>query len=125
MSSRKLNDLNSDFKIIVFEFLARLTEAKIPIIIVETLRTHEEHLVNLAKGTSWTLYSKHIDGLAIDIAPYETYQLYGADKLQWDAEDPIWQEIGKIGKSLNLVWGGDWDQKDMGHFEASSLMKKV
>lgn len=115
--SRALNALHIGFRPVVFEFLARLTEARIPVMIVDTLRTAEEHATNLAAGTSWTTHSKHLDGLAIDIAPYETYYLKGPNKLKWDATDPVWERIGKIGESLGLRWGGRWAKKDMGHFE--------
>lgn len=121
--SRKLDDLHPDFKPLAITLLARIVEAGIPIMIVDTLRTPAEHADNLAKGTSWTTRSKHLDGLAIDIVPYETYQLHGPDKLQWDASDPVWLKMGLIGESLGLRWGGRWkDAKgnprpDSGHFE--------
>ena len=115
--SRALNDLDELFRPLAIELLARLTEAKIPVLIVDTLRTQAEHEINLANGTSWTIRSKHLDGLAIDIVPYDEYRLNGPDKLQWNNDVPVWQVIGKIGKSLGLRWGGDWQKKDMGHFE--------
>jgi peptidoglycan LD-endopeptidase CwlK len=116
--SRKLNDLSPRMKLHAIELLARLVEAGIPVMIVDTLRTPEEHAANLAAGTSWIKHSKHLDGDAIDIAPFEQYQLYGPDKLQWNAADPVWQRIGAIGESLGLIWGGRWKtKKDMGHFE--------
>jgi hypothetical protein len=115
--SRKLDDLDLAFKIKVFEFLARLTENKISVLIVDTLRTPEEHQQNLKHGKSWIKHSKHIDGKAIDIVPYEIYNLNGEDKLSWNADHPIWIKIGTLGESLGLTWGGRWKQKDMGHFE--------
>jgi peptidoglycan L-alanyl-D-glutamate endopeptidase CwlK len=120
LASRKLDDLNPAFKLKVFEFLARLNEAGIHVMIVETSRTLAEHLVNVANGKSWTKRSKHIDGLAIDICPYELYALHGTDKLQWDNGDPIWPKIGAVGESLGMRWGGRWQQKDMGHFEETA-----
>ena len=54
---------------------------------------------------------------AIDIAPYLVWQLYGPDKLQWDASAQVWQTIGALGEKLGLRWGGRWKQRDMGHFE--------
>jgi len=115
--SRKLDDLSDRFRPKAFELLARLTEAGIPVMIVDTLRTPEEHAANLAKGVSWTKHSKHLDGDAIDICPYSVYALYGADKLMWDSGDLIWTRIGPIGEALGLRWGGRWKQKDMAHFE--------
>jgi len=115
--SRRLDDLDPRFRPLAVELLARCVEAGIPAMIIDTLRTPEEHQANLAKGVSWTKHSKHLDGLAIDVCPYDTYQLHGPDKLQWNAGDPVWQEIGAIGESLGLRWGGRWKPKDLGHFE--------
>lgn len=116
--SQALNDLDPTFRPLAVELLAKLTEAKLPVLIVETRRTPEQHAINLANGTSWTMHSKHLDGLAIDLVPYSLYTLApGGDKLEWDNAAPAWQTIGRIGKALGLRWGGDWQQKDMGHLE--------
>jgi peptidoglycan L-alanyl-D-glutamate endopeptidase CwlK len=115
--SRALDDLHPSFRPKAIELLARLTEAGIPVLVVDTLRTPAEHAANLAKGVSWTTRSKHLDGLAIDICPYETYALAGPDKLQWDSGNPIWNRIGLIGEALGLRWGGRWKVRDVGHFE--------
>jgi len=120
--SRKLDDLDPNFKLTVFELLARLTEAGIMVQIIDTLRTPAEQAENIRKGVSWTTHSKHLPNAggkarAIDVCPYGMWNLHGPDKLQWDANDPVWQEIGRIGESLGLTWGGRWKQRDMGHFE--------
>lgn len=120
---RKLDDLVEPFRTSVIMLLARLTEASIMVMITETLRTEVQHQEDLASGHSWIVHSKHQDGLAIDICPYLMWQLHGQDKLQWDANDPIWQQIGSIGESLGLVWGGRWKVRDMGHFEYSYKVK--
>lgn len=115
--SRRLDDLSPRFRPLAIELLARLTEAGISVMVVDTLRTPEEHAANLAKGVSWTTHSKHLDGDAIDICPYAIYDLAGPDKLQWDAGHPVWKRIGEIGEGLGLRWGGRWKKKDLGHFE--------
>jgi hypothetical protein len=115
--SRKLDDLDPRFKPLAIELVARCVEAGIGVMIVDTLRTPAEHAENVRKGVSWTTRSKHLDGLAIDLAPYDQYALHGPDKLQWDGRDPVWQRIGAIGERLGLRWGGRWRQKDLGHFE--------
>lgn len=115
--SRALNDLDPRFKPLAMELLARCVEAGLMVLVVDTLRTPAEHAENLRRGVSWTTRSKHLDGLAIDICPYESYLLAGPDKLRWDAADPVWLKLGKIGESLGLRWGGRWTVKDMGHFE--------
>lgn len=115
--SRKLDDLSPEFRPLAERFLAKLMEARKPVVIVDTLRTPEEHAANLKAGRSWTTRSKHLDGHAIDVAPYEQYALHGRNKVTWDAKLRIWQEIGEIGEACGLVWGGRWKQKDLGHFE--------
>lgn len=115
--SRRLDDLSPRFRPLAIELLARCVEAGIPVLIVDTLRTPEEHAANLAKGVSWTPRSKHLIGDAIDICPYAQFDAHGPDKLLWDAGDPIWERVGAIGEALRLRWGGRWRQKDPGHFE--------
>lgn len=108
-------------KPLAMELLARLVEAQIHVLIVDTLRTPQEHATNLANGTSWVTHSKHLDGDAIDVCPYLIWDAYGPDKLNWNANDPIWQRIGLIGEALGLRWGGRWAVRDMGHFEFKAL----
>lgn len=114
--SRRLDDLSDRFRPLAFQLLARCVEAGIHVLIVDTLRTPEEHAANLAKGVSWTKRSKHLDGEAIDICPYETWNLRGPDKLAWK-DGPTWDRIGAIGEALGLRWGGRWKVRDLGHFE--------
>lgn len=126
--SRSLNDLSYRFKPTCFEFLARCVEAGIPLLIVDTLRTPEEHAANLAKGVSWTQNSKHLpqdpDGksLAIDVVPYEIWQANGPDKLNWNDQDPVWEKLGVIGEKLGMRWGGRFKpHRDLGHFEYKAI----
>lgn len=115
--SRALDDLSPRFKPLAMVLLARAVEAGIPVVIVDTLRTPAEHQANLAKGVSWTTHSKHLDGDAIDICPFATYDAHGPDKLLWDGRDPVWQRLGLLGEALGLRWGGRWSTPDLGHFE--------
>ena len=123
--SRKLSDLSTRFRPLAVELIARCTEAQIPLMILDTLRTDEEQAENIKKGVSWTTDSKHLRqppemrSEAIDVAPYAIYHLKGPDKLQWDADDPVWERIGRIGESLGLVWGGRWPKpkRDCAHFQ--------
>lgn len=126
--SRALNDLDPRFRPLAVELLARIVEAKIPVMIIDTLRTESEHKANLIAGTSKIKRSKHQDGLAIDLCPYEVYSVNGPDKLNWDTSTErsllLWRTMGNIGKELGLVWGGDWKKRltdkigwDPGHFE--------
>jgi len=135
--NRSLDALTSDFKPLAIELIARLVERGVQPLIVQTLRTLEEHRVNLANGTSRTARSKHLprkmrgfdsgtadDGKAdaIDLCPYLVYTLApGGDKLSWDTATPparaAWSAIGEVAEMLGLRWGGRWDLKDYGHAE--------
>lgn len=114
--SRKLDDLSPAMKLKAFELLGRLTEARIPVLIVDTKRTPEEHRRNLDLGVSWTTHSRHLDGDAIDVCPFEEYAINGRQKLHW-GKHAKWDQIGAIGEACGLVWGGRWKQRDLGHFE--------
>lgn len=137
---RSLDSLSSDFKPIAMRVLARLVERGVPVMIVQTGRTMEEHQANLANGTSRAILSKHLPRRlrqpleyahdpnaeksdAIDLAPYEVYQLHGPDKLAWNehatSESSVaWAAIGEIGEAAGLRWGGRWQQpRDPGHLE--------
>lgn len=118
--SRRLDDLSDRFRPMAVLFLARLMEQGIPVCVVDTLRTTAEQAVNVAKGVSWTMASKHLTGDAIDVCPYAIFDLHGPDKLQWDASDPIWARIATIGESCGMVAGYRWKVKDCGHFEYRS-----
>lgn len=100
-----------------FEFLARLAEAQIPTMVIETWRSEADHLADLAAGRSWVKHSRHEDGDAMDVCPYEHYELHGPDKLEWDADDPVWIQVAEIAEKCGLTSGYRWKQRDCGHVE--------
>lgn len=116
--SRRLDDLEPVFRARCFELIARCAEAGLPVMIIDTLRSAKQQADNVARGASWVAHSKHEDGLAIDLCPYVFWKLHGPNKLNWDADSDQWRIMGQIGVELGLVWGGNWKQRDMGHFEA-------
>ena len=61
--------------------------------------------------------------LAIDVAPYQVYDLHGGNKINWDSRNPLWLKMGLIGESVGLSWGGRWkDRPDYGHFQYKSII---
>lgn len=134
---RQLDSLSSDFKPIVMDILARLVERGVMVLIVQTSRTLAEHQNNLANGTSSAPLSKHlprqIRGLvagtaddakadAIDLCPYDVYQLAGPDKLKWTDADMAGQAafaaIRDLGEAHGLRSGARWTTPhDPGHLE--------
>lgn len=143
MGVRRYNELDllhPDFRGLVVLFLARCAERRIPILLVETWRTKEAHDEDVANGRSWVKTSKHQHviirrfgglelkdpaSLAVDVAPYGIYRLYGDDKVQWDATDPVWQKLGEVGERVGMAWGGRWQKKDVCHFQAPWVMRDV
>ena len=113
----KLDDLAPDFKPLAMSLLSRCVENRIPVVIINTLRTPDEQAALLANGHSWTQNSRHLTGHAIDVCLVAQWELHGAQKLDWDGTDADWARLGDIGEALGLVWGGRWTQRDLGHFE--------
>ena len=73
--------------------------------IIEGLRSAERQEELLEKGATKVKYSKHMEGKAVDIAPYP---------IDWDDRERfhyMGRMVRGIGKALNLDirWGGDWD----------------
>ena len=118
--------LSPVMRALTVEFLARLAEAGIYVKILETWRSEDRQKELLERGVSWTQNSKHCrtkDGVpaadAVDLIPWDYWSMYEGNKLMWDSEASIWQKIGAIGESVGLRWGGQWQQRDMGHWELS------
>ena len=73
--------------------------------IIEGLRSAERQEELLAKGATKVKYSKHMEGKAVDVAPYP---------IDWKDRDRFHYMGGMIrgiGKQLgiDIRWGGDWD----------------
>jgi peptidoglycan L-alanyl-D-glutamate endopeptidase CwlK len=73
--------------------------------VIEGLRSQERQNELVAKGASKTKYSKHIQGKAVDLAPYP---------IDWKDRERFHYMGGMvrgIAKQLgaNVRWGGDWD----------------
>jgi hypothetical protein len=98
------------------------TQAGVAVLITQGLRTWQEQdalyaqgrsrpgkIVTHAKGgQSW-----HNFGLAFDIVVLDAL-----GKAEWDTTHPGWKEAARIGKSLGLEWGGDWQSfQDLPHFQ--------
>tara|TARA_R100001509_G_scaffold159329_1_gene125647 strand:- start:3220 stop:3600 length:381 start_codon:yes stop_codon:yes gene_type:complete len=73
--------------------------------IIEGLRTKERQKELVKQGASKTKFSKHIEGKAVDVAPYP---------IDWKDRDRFHYMGGMIrgiAQQLNIPvrWGGDWD----------------
>jgi len=127
MSSRKIEDLDPRLQPLAREFVVQMAEAGIPFIFTCTRRTQAEQDDLYAQGrtkpgkkVTWTRRSKHIVGLAFDIAVCtKGMKPHWNLKADVDADGiPDYEEAGKIGESIGLVWGGRFKvNPDYPHFE--------
>lgn len=86
------------------------------------VRTIEEQRVNVARGKSWTMNSKHLDGKAVDLHPVP---LCWADTEMFCVLAGVMRACAAE-EGIKLRWGGDWNRndstkdernRDYGHFE--------
>lgn len=95
-------------------------EVGIRVVVTESRRTPERQAKLYAQGrttpgriVTWTLKSKHLDGLAFDVGVLDDDGV-----LTWPDDDELWERIGKLGEAQGLRWGGRWTRsKDRPHFE--------
>ena len=78
--------------------------------VYDGLRTVKEQEAYVAKGTSQTMNSKHLKGLAVDLVPW----IKGKPVWDWDAIYPIACAVDaaarEMGIESNIRWGGAWDR---------------
>ena len=94
------------------------------ITILEGMRTEDRQRELVAKGASQTMKSKHIDGKAVDIAPYPVPDWKNKDQFVFMA-GRVMQEADN--QKVPVRWGGNWDRDnevvtdqkfdDLVHFE--------
>lgn len=75
------------------------------ITVIEGLRSQERQNQLVAEGKSKTKFGKHVQGLAVDIAPYP---------IDWKARDDFHYLGGWVLSTANKLgykvrWGGDWN----------------
>ena len=104
------------------------------VIVVEGVRTEKRQQELYAQGrtkpgkvVTWTMNSKHIDGLAVDLAPYdhETKQILWGDVLKFNDMIRSMLRVAAAHK-VKIRSGADWNQNgvlrenretDSPHFE--------
>jgi hypothetical protein len=107
--NRRLEDLDPRFRPQAEELVRRLTEAGVPCMVYETIRSAEDQAAAFARGASRCdgvkRRSKHQDGLALDIVA-----LNSAGIPTWDYRrySERYKRIGDIARELGLECGQDW-----------------
>lgn len=121
MGSTSLEDLTPDTRRVAERFIDLAKARNIEVKVVSTLRTCDDQnaiyaqgrtapgsVVTMASGCS----SWHTWGRAFDVLIQDEIGLVT------DGADHRYDELGDIGKSLGMIWGGDFSWgRDAGHFE--------
>jgi|TARA_R100001594_G_scaffold30163_1_gene56326 hypothetical protein len=79
------------------------------ITVIEGLRSQERQNELVAQGKSKTKFGKHVEGKAVDIAPYP---------IDWNARDDFHYLGGFVlgiasQMGINVRWGGDWSDSSL------------
>jgi peptidoglycan L-alanyl-D-glutamate endopeptidase CwlK len=79
--------------------------------VYDGLRTVKEQQTHVKNGTSRTMQSKHLLGLAVDLVPW----INGAPVWDWDGCYKIACAMDlaatELGVAHRITWGGAWDRK--------------
>ncbi len=99
-------------------FLKKCKEKDLKVRITETYRTQERQDKLYEQGRSepgnivtWTKNSRHTARRAWDICQDIKGKEY--------SDTGFFYECGKVAESLGIIWGGNWKNKDITHFEVS------
>ena len=123
INSRSFDHLDPEAREVCLQHVLICRDAGIEIIVTSTWRDHEaqaalyaigrtvhkeRRTVTKAKaGQSWHQYK-----CAWDVVP-----IVGG-KCVWDAKDPLWREVVKLGKECGAEAGADWQSfPDLPHFQ--------
>ena len=116
---KKLNQLTPEAKKVFTKFLkeARKKFLGYKIIVAETYRTQERQNELYKKGRHVTAVriSKHTKRIAADIFFIENGKILAY-------EEAPYSELGELGESFDLRWGGRWKVPfDPGHYELKEV----
>jgi peptidoglycan LD-endopeptidase CwlK len=111
MASALLSDLLPDVRAKAEELIAKAAAAGLPVRVISTLRSCVDQTVPVVM----------IDGSPTKRAPgCRSWHVWGRafDVELLEKSDERYQQLGQIGKSIGLVWGGDFATNyDPVHFE--------
>lgn len=103
-SRKRLNGVNKDL-VKVIEKVCKHYD----ITVIEGLRSQERQNELVKQGKSKTKFGKHVDGDAVDIAPYP---------IDWNAREDFHMLGGFVlgvaaEMGINVRWGGDWSSSSL------------
>jgi hypothetical protein len=119
-SKKKIAELIPEFRTQVEQLMLQGLAAGLRPEIVEARRSQDRQNELYEQGrtkpgaiVTWTKDSAHTRGEAVDIA-----QLDENGNITYKTTGDFYPKMGAIGKSLGMIWGGDWKGKtDLPHFQ--------
>lgn len=124
MTDSNIKDLCPELLIIYQKWLVQCHEAGLATKAIITWRSGIDQNIAQANGLSNATAGKsphnccdanrNPSSKAFDFAIFDNGQYIK------DGEDPRYKQAGEIGKSLGLVWGGDWHRPDWDHLELTN-----
>lgn len=121
INSRDLKELLPPARRRVEAMIASAKAQGIDLLVTSTYRDNESQTALYAQGrtapgkvvtNARAGQSYHNYRCAVDVVPIR------AGKPVWDAKDPVWQQVGALGKAAGLEWAGDWKRfREMAHFQ--------
>lgn len=121
INSRRVQDLHPKVATMAMLFIQECRVEGIDLLVTSTYRDMESQAALFAQGrtTPGKIVTKARPGqsfhnyrVALDVVPLRN------GKPIWDTKDPVWQQIGTIGKACGLEWAGDWKSfKEFPHFQ--------
>lgn len=114
--SRDMTKLHPITRILADELVKRCKDYGYNVKVTDCVRTKEEQNSLSSSVTKVKYpYSNHNWGVAFDICQNDKNNAYPSDNA-W------WTEVGKIGQSLGLEWGGSWKGfVDRPHFQLNTF----
>jgi peptidoglycan L-alanyl-D-glutamate endopeptidase CwlK len=107
-SQRELVGVNSD---LVAVTVLALKYSLQDFTVYDGLRTVKEQQTHVKNGTSRTMQSKHLSGLAVDLVPW----INGGPVWDWDGCYKIACAMDlaatELGVAHRITWGGAWDRR--------------
>ena len=128
-SEQRLEGVNAALVNVVRRAIKRLP---FDVLVVEGLRSKQRQAELYAQGrtkpgkiVTWTMQSKHLEGRAVDLAPFIDGKIDWSDPKKFDAINlAMTTSAAELGVSIR--WGADWDrdgkprerrEDDSPHFE--------
>ena len=111
-SKQKLDGVHEDIVAVVE---LAISKSEYDFTVLEGLRSVERQKELVDTGKSTTMNSRHLNGHAVDIAPWPI-------SWEWDDYYPIAKVIKEAAEELNVdfEWGGDWKTfPDAPHWQLS------